>query len=111
MDLNEYLLKLKGVLATRKEMIVVARTDASDVEEIIKRVEAFADAGADAVLVDGLRDLCLIRKLKDHVIKPFAFNQIARGKSSSYSLREFRDAGVSLVIYSTPCLFAAQGGH
>ena len=35
-------------------------------------------------------------------------NQIEGGKSPAWSLRELREADVSLVNYSTPCLFAAQ---
>ena len=53
MDLDEYLAKLRAVLATRRDMVVIARTDASDLEDIARRVEAFSAAGADAVLVDG----------------------------------------------------------
>ena len=49
-----------------------------------------------------------IRTLKSEVDKPLVFNQIAGGKSPPCSLTELRDAGVSLVNYSTPCLFAAQ---
>lgn len=36
------------------------------------------------------------------------FNQIAGGKSPVCDLQELHDAGVSIVIYSTPALFAAQ---
>jgi 2-methylisocitrate lyase-like PEP mutase family enzyme len=108
MDLDEYLIKLGKVLDTRREMMVVARTDASDPKDIRRRVLAFAEAGADAILVDGLKDLKLIRQLADEVDKPFMFNQIAGGKSPPCTLEQLRDAGVSLVNYSTPCLFAAQ---
>lgn len=108
MELNEFLIKLKKVLATRQQMLVIARTDASDEDEVIKRVEAFAEAGADAVLVDGLKDLRLIAKLRQRVDRPLVFNQIAGGKSPVCTLQELSEAGVSLVIYSTPCLFAAQ---
>jgi 2-methylisocitrate lyase-like PEP mutase family enzyme len=108
MELDEFLEKLNKVLATRQEMFVVARTDAADVDEIVRRAKAFAEAGADAVLVDAIKDLDLIRTLKSQADKPLVFNQIAGGKSPSCSLQELRDAGVSLVIYSTPCLFAAQ---
>ena len=108
MELDEYLLKLRRVLSTCRQMVVIARTDASDPDEIVRRVKAFADAGADAVLVDGLRDLSLIRELKNQIDRPFTFNQIAGGKSPACSLQELRDFGISLVIYSTPCLFAAQ---
>jgi 2-methylisocitrate lyase-like PEP mutase family enzyme len=108
LDLSDFLEKLRRVLSTRREMIVVARTDASDFDEITRRVEAFASEGADAVLVDGVRDLALLKELNSRVDCPLTFNQIAGGKSPCCSLQELREVGVSLVIYSTPCLFAAQ---
>jgi 2-methylisocitrate lyase-like PEP mutase family enzyme len=108
MELDEFLEKLGKVLAMRNEMFVIARTDASDVNEITVRAKAFAEAGADAVLVDALRDLNLVRTLKDKMHKPLVFNQITGGKSPSCSLSKLRDVGISIVIYSTPCLFAAQ---
>lgn len=108
MDLDEYLAKLRAILATRRDMVVIARTDASDLEDIARRVEAFSAAGADAVLVDGLTSLDVVRTLSQRVDRPFCFNQIAGGKSPVCTQSELKDAGVSLVIYSTPCLFAAQ---
>ncbi|MBN8451104.1 MAG: isocitrate lyase/PEP mutase family protein [Candidatus Accumulibacter sp.] len=108
MDLDEYLAKLRAILATRRDMVVIARTDASDLEDIARRVEAFSAAGADAVLVDGLTSLDVVRTLSQRVDRPFCFNQIAGGKSPMCTQSELKDAGVSLVIYSTPCLFAAQ---
>lgn len=108
MDKDEFLDKLKQVLATCKDIFVVARTDASDTSEIITRAKAYAEAGADAILADGIKDLDMIRTLKNQVDKPLVFNQIAGGKSPECSLTELKEAGVSLVNYSTPCLFAAQ---
>ncbi len=108
MPLDEYLAKLRSVLTTRRDMLVIARTDAADLDDIRQRVEAFAAAGADAVLVDGLASLEIVRELSRRVDRPFCFNQIAGGKSPPCTHSELRDAGVSLVIYSTPCLFAAQ---
>jgi 2-methylisocitrate lyase-like PEP mutase family enzyme len=89
-------------------MFVVARTDSSDPDDIARRVDAFARAGADAVLVDGLKSLETIRQLASRIDKPFCFNQIAGGKSPPCTLSELQAAGVSIAIYSTPCLFAAQ---
>jgi 2-methylisocitrate lyase-like PEP mutase family enzyme len=108
LDLEEYLVKLRRVLATRRTLDVVARTDASGIDEVKKRAKAYAESGADAILVDGIKDLSLIREMKRNIDKPLVFNQIAGGKSPSYSFNELKDAGVSMVIYSTPCLFAAQ---
>lgn len=108
MELEEFLPKLHCVLATRREMLVIARTDASEFDEIIRRVRGFATAGADVILVDAIADIGLVKTLKNEVNLPIAFNQIAGGKSPACHLQELKDAGVSLVIYSTPCLFAAQ---
>ena len=108
MDLERYLAKLERVLATRRDLFVIARTDSSDPEDIERRVRAFADAGADAVLVDGLKSLDLSSRVSDLVDRPICFNQIAGGESPACTLTELGEAGVKLVIYSTPCLFAAQ---
>ncbi|MCP2731318.1 isocitrate lyase/PEP mutase family protein [Limnofasciculus baicalensis] len=108
LELDEFLEKLRKVLATRRELFVVARTDAADVEEILRRTQAFAEAGADAILADGIKDLEVIRKIKMQIDKPLVFNQIAGGKSPPCSLEELKEVGVAIVNYSTPCLFAAQ---
>lgn len=108
MDLDSFLNKLERVLATRRDMFVIARTDASDLEEIIRRAKAFEAAGADAILADGIKDLNILKTLKTQLTKPLVFNQIAGGKSPTCNLSELKDVGVSLVNYSTPCLFAAQ---
>jgi 2-methylisocitrate lyase-like PEP mutase family enzyme len=108
MELDAYLDKLRKLLDTRRDLFVVARTDSSDPADITRRVQAFAEAGADAVLIDGLKSLDTIRQLRRLVNRPFCFNQIAGGKSPSCTLSELQEAGVSLVIFSTPCLFPAQ---
>ncbi|HAT15387.1 MAG TPA: carboxyvinyl-carboxyphosphonate phosphorylmutase [Microcoleaceae bacterium UBA11344] len=107
MELDD-LEKLQQVLATREDLFVVARTDHSDIDEIVRRVQAFDKVGADAVLADGLTDLNVLKTLKAAQSKPLMFNQIAGGKSPSCSLEELENLGVSLVNYSTPCLFAAK---
>jgi len=108
--LDDYLAKIRAAVGARRnpDFLVIARTDSSDLDDIARRVVAFAEAGADAVLVDGLKSLDTVRDLSKRVDRPFCFNQIAGGKSPACTQSALRDAGVSLVIYSTPCLFAAQ---
>jgi 2-methylisocitrate lyase-like PEP mutase family enzyme len=111
LPLAEYLEKLEMVLEARREMLVVARTDATDPAEIQRRVAAFAATEADIILADGMKEIGQLRELKAAAGgKPLLFNQIAGGKSPHVSLTELEAAGADVVIYSTPCLFAAQVG-
>jgi 2-methylisocitrate lyase-like PEP mutase family enzyme len=108
LDLDAYLAKLETVLAAASELFVVARTDASEPDEVRRRVSAFENAGADAVLVDGLSDLEMLRELGNEVGVPVAFNQIAGGKSPRCSLTDLAELGIRIAIYSTPALFPVQ---
>ncbi|MFJ3783363.1 oxaloacetate decarboxylase [Streptomyces sp. NPDC090093] len=109
LPLDEYLAKLEMVLATRRDMVVVARTDATEEEDILHRAKCLAATDADVVLVDGVRDVAGIRAIREVTGgKPLLFNQIAGGRSPRLSLAELTALGVDVAIYSTPCLFAAH---
>ncbi|WUH95266.1 isocitrate lyase/PEP mutase family protein [Streptomyces sp. NBC_00433] len=109
LPLDEYLEKLELVLASRTDLVVVARTDATEDEEILRRAAALAETDADVVLVDGVRSVEWVHRIRKVIgDKPLLFNQIAGGKSPRLSLSELTDLGVDVAIYSTPCLFAAH---
>ncbi|RKS79741.1 2-methylisocitrate lyase-like PEP mutase family enzyme [Actinomadura pelletieri DSM 43383] len=109
LPLEEYLTKLDMVLKTRRDLVVVARTDATDEEEVLLRAKALAHTDADVVLIDGVRSVEWIRRAREVIGgKPLLFNQIAGGRSPRLSLPELAELGVNVAIYSTPCLFAAQ---
>jgi len=109
LPLPEYLEKLDLVLKTRRDLVVVARTDATEENEILHRAAALAETNADVLLVDGVRTTDSIRQIRKVIgDKPLLFNQIAGGKSPRLSLPELQDLNVNVAIYSTPCLFAAQ---
>lgn len=108
LPLAEAVEKLTRVLQTRRKLFVIARTDASDRQEILARVAAYSQTAADAILVDGIGDEALLREIRAMTDKPLAFNQLAGGASPHRSFADLQAAGVALAIYSTPCLFAAQ---
>ncbi|MEU4674433.1 isocitrate lyase/PEP mutase family protein [Amycolatopsis sp. NPDC023774] len=109
LPLEEYLEKLDLVLSARRDLVVVARTDATEHDEILRRAEALAQTDADVVLIDGVRSAEAITQIRTVIgDKPLLFNQIAGGKSPRLSLPELSALGVDVAIYSTPCLFAAQ---
>ncbi|MET9920741.1 isocitrate lyase/PEP mutase family protein [Streptomyces sp. NPDC059605] len=109
LPLEEYLEKLNLVLESRNDLVVVARTDATEEDDILRRAEALAGTDADVVLVDGVRSVEWIKRIRKVVgDKPLLFNQIAGGKSPRLSLSELTDLECQVAIYSTPCLFAAH---
>ena len=79
LDLDGYLEKLDQVLAARRDLLVVARTDSSDRDDILRRAKAFSDAGADAVLVDGIKDLSLLNELSALVDVPLGSTRLPAG--------------------------------
>lgn len=108
LPLEEYVSKLQRVLSARENLLIVARTDAQGEDEILRRVKAFDEAGADAVLVDGLEDAAMIARLRRCTARPLAYNEISGGKTPLLSLDQLQELGVAIAIHSTPCLFAAQ---
>jgi 2-methylisocitrate lyase-like PEP mutase family enzyme len=108
LPLDVYIEKLKAVLDARRDLVVIARTDATEPDEIKRRAIAFQAAGCDAVLADGIKSLDLLTEIRSLLDCPLVFNQIAGGKSPVCSLTELESRGVGMAVYSTPCLFAAQ---
>lgn len=102
--------KLKSVLSARKSLFVIARTDATDMEEGLSRAIRYARDGADGVMIEAVRDLDFVRKVVREVRVPVVVNQIHGGVTPCWTFRELQEAGVSIAIFSTPCLFAAQFG-
>ena len=107
LPLDQYLEKLNAVLRCRSHICVLARTDASG-DEIFRRIAAFSQTDADVLLIDGVRSIDTLREARKITNKPILFNQIAGGKSPRIGLSDLREAGATLALYSTPCLFAAQ---
>jgi len=110
LPLAEYLTKLKNVINVRRGIFVIARTDATDPNEAIDRAVSYAEAGADGVMVEAVRDLSAISRLRSLISVPIMVNQLHGGKSPNWRFDELEDAGASILICSTPCLFAAQYG-
>ncbi|MCP9888744.1 isocitrate lyase/PEP mutase family protein [Cyanobium sp. ATX 6A2] len=108
LPLEEYLLKLRAVLDARDSLVVVARTDATDPEEILRRVRAFEAEGCDAVLADGLDDLDLLAAIRSSVRCSVVANVIGGGRTPPCDRETLGRLGLNLLLYSTPCLFAAQ---
>jgi 2-methylisocitrate lyase-like PEP mutase family enzyme len=104
--LDQYLRKLERALeARRTPLVIIARTDAMDLDEAINRAVAFRAAGADATLVDGLPSIEAARRVAREVPGPVQVNLIYGGKTPPLPASEWWQMGFKIVLYSTPALF------
>ncbi|MGD0525211.1 MAG: isocitrate lyase/PEP mutase family protein [Polyangiaceae bacterium] len=106
--LDRYLRKLDCALEARQtSMVVVARTDATSMDEGIARAKRFHAAGADVTLIDGLPSVEALRRIGDEVPGHKVINLIHGGKTPLLPSRQLHDLGFKIVLYSTPALYTA----
>lgn len=111
LPIKEYLDKLKYVKEnTSDKIFLIARTDEQDPDKGLHRAICYAEAGANGIMIEAIHSLDIIRKLKQSVDCTIVVNQLNGGKSPNWTMQELKDAGVSIIVYSTACLFAAQYG-
>lgn len=93
------------VLTARTENFVRGRLDLDDT---IRRLQAYEKAGADVLMAPGLPDLESVRKVCAALSKPFNFMAGIKGKS--FSVAELQAAGVRRVSLATSLWRMAMSG-
>ena len=79
-----------------------------DLDDTIKRLQAFEAAGADVLMAPGLPDLAAVRTVCSSLSKPFNFMAGIKGKS--FSVAELAEAGVKRISLATSLYRAAMTG-
>src|SRR4051812_5952599 len=104
--------KIKAALAARRsaETFILARTDgrsAEDLREAIRRGEAYRDAGADGVYVEGLRSAAELKRVgKALAGTPLATTLMEGGGRLRWlPAEEIYGYGFSMILYPTTVLF------
>ncbi len=106
--LEDYLAKLSRLKAT-VNIPVIARTDSESLRDAIARINAFIDAGADYVLIDGLNSFEQLQIAASSVpTHSLCINMIAGGKTEETTLSALQSINIKYLILSLPCLSAAQ---
>jgi 2-methylisocitrate lyase-like PEP mutase family enzyme len=79
-----------------------------DLDDVIKRLQAFEKAGADVLMSPGLPDLESVRKVCSALSKPFNFMVGIKGKS--FTVAELAGAGVKRISLATSLYRMAMTG-
>jgi len=80
----------------------------SDLDDTIRRLQAYERAGADVLFAPALPDLAAVRSVCASVSKPVSFMAGIPGKS--FSVAELTAAGVRRISFATSLYRAAMGG-
>jgi 2-methylisocitrate lyase-like PEP mutase family enzyme len=98
---EEMVQKLRAALDTRKEMLIIARTDArgqAGLEEAIRRGRMYADAGADIVFIEAPTSREEIETIARSFTKPILINMFEGGRTPSIPAGELAAMGYRLMI-------------
>lgn len=98
-------LPMPFVLTARAENFLRSNPDLDDT---IRRLQAFAEVGADVLFAPGLPDLTAVRAVCASVSKPVNFMVGIRGKS--FTVAELEAAGVRRISLATSLYRAAMSG-
>ncbi len=113
--LDEAVARIRTAVETARnaDFGVIARTDALAVEGFdatVKRANAYADAGADAVFVDAPQSQDQIAALPGHISAPLVFSAAATGTSAITTTNHLRSMGYQVVLHPGATLVGAIDG-
>jgi 2-methylisocitrate lyase-like PEP mutase family enzyme len=94
--------KIRVAAAARKEMLIIARTDARQSEGLegsIARGKAYAEAGADIVFCEALLDVNEMRQACATIDRPMMANMANGGLTPILKADELADIGYAFAIY------------
>jgi methylisocitrate lyase len=98
-DAEEMVDRVRAAVASRIDVLVVARTDAGSVDETIARGRRYAEAGADVVFAEALTSLDDYARVVASLDVPVLANLTEFGVTPLLTLEQLRSVGVALALY------------
>lgn len=102
--------KVAAAVKARREMLIVARTDAAASEGIsgaIDRARLYIKAGADIIFPEALTTAEMFREFRSAVDVPLLANMTEFGRTPFFTAEEFESMGYSIVIWPVSSLRVA----
>lgn len=104
---EEMVARVRAAVGARRDLLVVARTDAGSVDETIARGRAYAAAGADVVFAEALGSLDAVTRAAAGLEVPVLVNLTEFGVTPLFTLDELRVAGAAIALYPLSAARAA----
>ncbi|ALC14112.1 methylisocitrate lyase [Sphingopyxis sp. 113P3] len=109
-DAHEMAAKVAAAAKARRDMVIVARTDAvasEGLDAAIDRAKLYLAAGADAIFPEALHDADMFRRFAARVDAPLLANMTEFGKTPFFTADEFAAMGYRMVIWPVSALRVA----
>ena len=109
-DAREAAAKIAAAVKARRDLYIIARTDAADAEGMdgaVARAKLYLDAGADAIFPEALTNAEMFREFARRVKAPLLANMTEFGRTPVFTASEFQDMGYQMVIWPASAMRVA----
>jgi methylisocitrate lyase len=106
-DAREMAAKVNAAARARKDMVIIARTDAAaseGIEGAVARANLYLEAGADAIFPEALVTEEMFREFARRVKAPLLANMTEFGRTPFFTANQFEDFGMKMVIWPVTSL-------
>jgi methylisocitrate lyase len=106
-DAHEMAAKVNAASRARKDMVIIARTDAAaseGIEGAVARANLYLEAGADAIFPEALVTEEMFREFARRVKAPLLANMTEFGRTPFFTAQQFEDFGMTMVIWPVTSL-------
>lgn len=113
-DAREMAAKVSAISRARRDMVLIARTDAvasEGIDAAVDRANLYVAAGADAIFPEALHDAEMFRAFSARVNAPLLANMTEFGKTPFFTADEFEAMGFRMVIWPVSALRVAAKAH
>lgn len=103
--------KIRAAVRARRDLVVIARTDAAAGEGLdaaVARAKAYLDAGADAIFPEALVTEEMFRAFARRVDAPLLANMTEFGRTPFFTAEQFEAMGYRMVIWPVSALRVAN---
>lgn len=111
-DAHDMAAKVAAAARARRDLVVIARTDAAASEGLdgaVARAKLYMDAGADAIFPEALNTAEMFRAFAERMPGvPLLANMTEFGRTPFYTAQEFQEMGYRMVIWPVSALRVAN---
>ena len=106
-DAHDMAAKIHAASRARRDLLIIARTDAAaseGIEGAVARAKLYLEAGADAIFPEALVTEEMFREFARRVDAPLLANMTEFGRTPFFTAQQFQDFGMKMVIWPVTSL-------